>query len=69
MVMPSIGMRLCVNERAVPLEELEVRDADGNLVTKNFVLLNTRAAKDNLRWLEEPLGIYRVSTSGRTILK
>ena len=56
MDMPSVGMRLCVGDRAVPTENKSAVDSDGNLVNLDFVLLTTRLA--NLTWLERPLGRY-----------
>ena len=51
---PSVGMRLCVNDRAVPMERKDVLNTDGSSATLDFVLLTSRQA--NLNWLTEPLG-------------
>ena len=51
---PSVGMRLCVGDRAIPTETKIPYDDEGNDVRSDFVLLTSRDA--NLKWLEEPLG-------------
>ena len=50
-LMPPIGMRLCVGDRAVPLQEQEVMDSGGDLVKLKFVHLTSRKA--DLTWLRE----------------
>jgi len=52
--MPPIGMRFCVGDRAVPLEEKEVMDSEGQVVTLDFVHLTSRNA--DLDWLRSALG-------------
>ena len=56
MEVPSVSMRLCVGDRAVPTEQKQALDDEGNIVDLDFVLLTSRAA--NLTWLEEALGRY-----------
>ena len=56
MDVPSVGMRLCVGDRAIPTETKTPYDDEGSDVTSDFVLLTSRDA--NLKWLEEPLGHY-----------
>ena len=56
MEMPSVRMRLCVGDRAIPTENKEAYDNEGNLVSLDFVLLTSRDA--SLKWLEASLGRY-----------
>ena len=56
MEVPSVSMRLCVGDRAVPTEQKQALDDEGKIVNLEFVLLTSRAA--NLTWLEEALGRY-----------
>ena len=53
---PSIGMRLCVGDRAIPTETKTPYDNEGRDVKTDFVLLTSR--DKSLKWLEEPLGHY-----------
>ena len=39
MEIPSVGMRLCVGDRAIPTEKKEVVDNEGHIVDLDFVLL------------------------------
>ena len=57
--MPTIGMRLCVGDRAVPLKSLAFTDAGRDSAITDFVLLTSRAA--DLSWLESALGLPRRS--------
>ena len=55
MVTPSVGMKLCVGDRVVPLEQRRFLNVDGDEETANFVKLTSRKA--DLAWLQEALGL------------
>ena len=54
--MPAIGMKLCVGDRALPLEDLMYSNKDGDNCTSKFLILTTRSA--DLSTFEVALGLY-----------